>query len=511
MAIYSCNLASIGRSTHAAGTAGAHLSYIGRDSAEPVIMADHMPTDPTQARTWMDRQERGDRANARLGDKIRIALPRELSAEQRAELVRDFAQELTGGRVPWYAGIHQSGEDAHNPHAHIFIRDRDIETGKRVLKLSDSARDREKAGLEPKAVEWVRQRWEACCNLALERAGIEARIDRRSLEAQGIDREPTIHIGPRAQHIETNVARPESKVRIDGRGRQIDYPMIDAGRTRLERNAEIIDFNLERDARSPDFETRERAKWERDQRRADQVLERRLVAEARQRNMERRRVRGAARRELDAVSRQQRDERTAMMNRLKEAKAPALATMRQRHRAEREALAKKESGILRRLMVAIDFTGTTKRNRDASRAVLQGAQKRERTQAAQSYRQDRKTHLEAIAGRYAPIRQEIIEARDRKLAALKERHRPAEIEADRRRQEREAERERGRTGLMERIQTAKRMAGEQDRTEGGSQLRAEHRAASRGETGRGSSGRGKEGRGESGRGRDRGRDGPGLG
>jgi hypothetical protein len=35
MAIYSLNLKSIGRTTHAAGTAGAHLLYIARPEAKP--------------------------------------------------------------------------------------------------------------------------------------------------------------------------------------------------------------------------------------------------------------------------------------------------------------------------------------------------------------------------------------------------------------------------------------------------------------------------------------------
>lgn len=148
MAIYSLNLKSIGRTTHAPGTAGAHLLYIAREGAVPELVAAHMPVDANEARSWMSRAENDDRKNARIIDKIRLALPRELTAEQRMQLVRDFARGLTGDRVPWFAAIHAQGKDAHNPHCHLVIRDRDIETGKRVLRLSDSPRDRAKAGLE---------------------------------------------------------------------------------------------------------------------------------------------------------------------------------------------------------------------------------------------------------------------------------------------------------------------------------------------------------------------------
>jgi hypothetical protein len=81
------------------------------------------------------------------------------------------------------------------------VRDRDIDTGKRVLRWSDSPRDRAKMDLPPNAVDHIRERWEVMANAALQKAGVDARIDRRSLEAQGIEREPTIHVGPRAQPL----------------------------------------------------------------------------------------------------------------------------------------------------------------------------------------------------------------------------------------------------------------------------------------------------------------------
>jgi len=113
MAIYSLNLKSIGKTTHAAGTAGAHLRYIARADAKPELTAQHMPTDPTEARTWMNQAEAADRKNARVVDKVRIALPRELTPEQRMQLVQDFARDLTGDQVPWFAAIHATGKDAH--------------------------------------------------------------------------------------------------------------------------------------------------------------------------------------------------------------------------------------------------------------------------------------------------------------------------------------------------------------------------------------------------------------
>ncbi|RMJ20948.1 hypothetical protein PHISP_08186 [Aspergillus sp. HF37] len=115
-----------------------------------------------EARAWLDRQEEADRKNARVIDKVTIALPRELNAVQRVELVRAFA-----------------AEDADNPHAHVVLRDRDLETGKMALRMSQSG-----------STEMLRGTWERVCNAALERAGMDERIDRRTLEARASNGEP---------------------------------------------------------------------------------------------------------------------------------------------------------------------------------------------------------------------------------------------------------------------------------------------------------------------------------
>lgn len=204
MAIYSLSHSSIGRTTHAAGTAGAHVGYISRSGACREMVGERMPVPEPgerggEARTWLDEQEAGDRANARVVDKVMLALPRELTSEQRVQLVRDFAEDLTQGRASWLAGIHDTGKDADNPHAHLVIRDRDIETGKRVIGLSGKG-----------STEILREKWEKTANLALERAGHDIRIDRRSLAAQGIeDRQPSKHMGPNVVQMERRIERQE--------------------------------------------------------------------------------------------------------------------------------------------------------------------------------------------------------------------------------------------------------------------------------------------------------------
>lgn len=95
MAIFSIQNSSVGRTTHAPGTAGAHVSYISRSGACSAILAKHMPKPKPgskggPARRWLDEQEQDDRKNARVIDKIMIAFPLELDQSKQLELINAF-------------------------------------------------------------------------------------------------------------------------------------------------------------------------------------------------------------------------------------------------------------------------------------------------------------------------------------------------------------------------------------------------------------------------------------
>ncbi len=441
MAIYSCNLKSIGRTTHSEGTAGAHIRYIARPDARPALLAENIPHDPQEARNWIDRAERASRKNARMLDKIRIALPRELDEVERAALVEAYMADLTGGRrVPWYAAIHQTGKDARNPHVHIAVHDRDMATGKRVLRLSDSTRDRIKAGLPgPKAVDWIRERWEIICNRSLEQAGHEVRVDRRTLEAQGIDRQPTIHEGPRAQHINDNVERPKSKSVTNGAGRVIDYPAIDKGRTRCEFNAHIIDLNLERAIRSGKPEAAAWAQFEREQAAADRALEKQLAQEQHTRTKEQRGVS----RKYTAQHRRVRAERKLELRRTqKEIQGKfrkRREAMRARQGKERRALRKKQKGFIAR--IARRLSRNVRAQHVAVRKAMVDRHYAERYNLSHNYQQAKQEARDALIARYSVQYEEIEAQRSAHLAAVQEQHCQAEEHADLLRQQREADRE----------------------------------------------------------------------
>lgn len=379
MAIYSCNLASIGRTTHRAGTAGAYIRYICREGADPITMSNQMPEDQIEARTWMDQRERAMRKNGRVLDKIRIALPRELTGDQRFDVIQEFMFDLTGNNVPWYAAIHQTGKDAHNPHVHIAVHDRDIQTGYRFLRLSDSTRDRIKAGLPgPKAVEWVRKVWEYAANRALERAGHAERIDRRTLEAQGIDRVPAIHEGPRASHINDNVHRPKSRPKTNALGRVIDYPKIDKGKTRREFNAHIIDLNLERAARSSHPTTAVWAQFEKHQIALDNKLESRLIAAQQKRTAKYRNTSQTYLARAKTVRAEAKLKHRSDLKNIQEKFKPGRDMLRQHQQQQRLNLQGKQSTLRARILKFIDLTGSTRRRQETARKSLSRTHKTQR-------------------------------------------------------------------------------------------------------------------------------------
>jgi hypothetical protein len=239
MAIFHLNHRPIGRSTHRSGYAAAHARYILRSSAV-VYAAATLPNaerTPAASVQWFRDRERTARANARLADRVVVALPLELSLDEQKHLLRDFLATLDPqSRCPMIYAIHARNEDAQNPHAHIMLIDADRETGKRVLMLS-----------ERKSTERLREAWEQSVNRALEQKGLDVRVDRRTLAAQGIEREPEIHVGPAGSYMAARTAHERSQINNEIRERNALYDQLQAENIQLlEAEAELLEEVSER-------------------------------------------------------------------------------------------------------------------------------------------------------------------------------------------------------------------------------------------------------------------------
>lgn len=239
------------------------------------VLSSHIVTasDMNIARSdlWNAAEAAEKRKDSRVAREWIIALPAELSADQRKALVLEFAGVIAGNyECAVDVAIHAPDRegDNRNHHAHLLTTTRKVsmdEHGRVILgektnlELSDTKLG--KLGLAAGATQITEMRmaWEMCANQALELAGHEERIDSRSLEAQGIDRAPTIHLGPTASEM-------ERRGRVSDRAEQ-NRVTVSENAQRASLGAEIIDLQVARERKRlegldiSELET-ERKQWE---------------------------------------------------------------------------------------------------------------------------------------------------------------------------------------------------------------------------------------------------------
>jgi len=163
---------------------------------------------------WQNVELSEKRKDAQLCREFDAGLPSELTKQQQIALMLDFSQTsfVDSGMICDMA-MHDKKD---NPHFHTMITMRNIDP-------------EAKHGFGNKNREWNRKdlvdiwrhNYEECINKHLALAGIDRKYSCETLEAQGIDRIPQIHIG-------------QAAIAIDERGGQSD---------RVEINNNIIDFN----------------------------------------------------------------------------------------------------------------------------------------------------------------------------------------------------------------------------------------------------------------------------
>ena len=154
-----------------------------------------------RAQLWNSAEAAEKRKDARLGREIILALPSELSAEQRRELTGEMARHLVARYgVAVDVAIHQPSRegDQRNHHAHMLMSSRRITPegfGEKARELDDREHG-------PAEVEHIRSEWARLANRALEKAGEQITIDHRSFQRQGVNRMPTLHLGASANALE---------------------------------------------------------------------------------------------------------------------------------------------------------------------------------------------------------------------------------------------------------------------------------------------------------------------
>ena len=171
-------------------------------------------------RNYWEAADAHERANGRLFKQLEFALPKELSAAQQTALASSFCRDMAktkDGPLPYSFAVHK-GHDKENPHCHLLISERVNDGVSRDpgLWFKRAAKDPAKGGAkktnELRPREWLlqcRELWAERANHMLRLAGHKVRIDHRTLEAQGIDRAPTTHLGPSVAALERKGIRTE--------------------------------------------------------------------------------------------------------------------------------------------------------------------------------------------------------------------------------------------------------------------------------------------------------------
>ena len=250
MAIYSFRMQVIGRSAGRSATAAAAYrsgeqvkdertgqvhDYTGKSDiyASEILMPEGAPERlGDRASLWNEVERNEKRKDSQLCNEIMIALPAELSHAQKQELAREYVQgEFVSQGMIADIGYHDF--DSHNPHAHIMLTMRPAtEEGFGKKERKWNKRD---------AVKEYRADWAEYANLALERAGIDERIDHRSLKEQGIEREPQIHLGAKVMEMEARGVQ----TRVGDESRRIIAVNLDLERQEAQREKLQVEIEAE--------------------------------------------------------------------------------------------------------------------------------------------------------------------------------------------------------------------------------------------------------------------------
>jgi Ti-type conjugative transfer relaxase TraA len=187
------------------------------------LIADRSVSGASEA-FWNKVEAFEKRADAQLARDLTIALPLELTPEQNIALVRDFVEKhiLAKGMIADWVYHDNPG----NPHIHLMTTLRPLtEDGfgsKKVAVMGEDGQPvRTKSGKilyelwagSTEDFNVLRDGWFERQNHHLALGGIDLRIDGRSYEKQGIEVEPTIHLGVGTKAIERKAqaqsVRPE--------------------------------------------------------------------------------------------------------------------------------------------------------------------------------------------------------------------------------------------------------------------------------------------------------------
>lgn len=210
-------LARLNVGTGKKGKAAPHAAYIARegkyakpdDNLEKLEFVGHgnMPKwAEAEPSFFWQMSDAHERANGSAYREHVIALPRELTADQRHDLILDWIDKELGDKHAYQYAIHNhlALDGGEQPHCHLMFSERTIDGisrdpdqyFKRYNSKNPEKGGAKKAntGMKPadRRADLIaqRERWEQTCNRHLEQAGSNATISMKSYKDQGIKSTP---------------------------------------------------------------------------------------------------------------------------------------------------------------------------------------------------------------------------------------------------------------------------------------------------------------------------------
>lgn len=189
-----------------------------------VMLPDHAPNTFLNSEVLWNSVEEVERSrNARLARVIIAALPKELDTKTHVAMVQQYAQEHFVQRGMCVdVSVHDKGDG--NPHAHILLTTRPLDSVGRWMdkqhrnylldengeRIFDPVKRRYKLGRSIKTHDWDnpdrvqewRAGWATACNAQFRQHGIDKEVSCLSYAKQGVDREPTKHLGAKVKAME---------------------------------------------------------------------------------------------------------------------------------------------------------------------------------------------------------------------------------------------------------------------------------------------------------------------
>lgn len=192
---------------------------------------------------WNGAEEAEKRKDARVAREFEVALPHELTAEQRLDVTRTISQMLAdryGAAVDFAIHAPHEESDVRNHHAHILMTTRQVTAAgfgeKTHIERENKWLLANNLATTDMQLRELRQAWEGIVNERLALAGFDVRIDHRSHVARGLEITPTEHMGVHATQLERR-GMATSRARLDAEAAQRNADLI---REKPEQVLEII-------------------------------------------------------------------------------------------------------------------------------------------------------------------------------------------------------------------------------------------------------------------------------